>query len=223
MSNPNDMACKNMTAISRRSFIKYTGLTLVGVFFFKIEATGATQKGYLLVDMKKCQGCMSCMLACSLVHHGEENLSLSRIQILQNPQGSFPDDLVISQCRQCVDPACVASCPVGALKFDPHYEYVIMVNEDECIGCKRCVSACPYKPGRTIWNFQENHSQKCDLCAKTPYWNSIGGLYGEKACVEICPLDAIIFTTQTPVQEGDTGYSVNLRGEEWERFGYSID
>ena len=107
MSNPNDMACKNMPGISRRSFIKYTGLTLVGVFFFKIEATGATQKGYLLVDMKKCQGCMSCMLACSLVHHGEENLSLSRIQILQNPQGSFPDDLVISQCRQCVDPACV--------------------------------------------------------------------------------------------------------------------
>ena len=85
------------------------------------------------------------------------------------------------------------------------------------------MSACPYKPGRTIWNFKDNHSQKCDLCAKTPYWNETGGLNGEKACVEICPLDAIIFTTQTPVQEGDTGYSVNLRGEEWERLGYPID
>ena len=43
-----------------------------------------------------------------------------------------------------------------------------------------------------------------------------GGLNGKKACIEICPLDAIVFTTETPVQEGDGGYSVNLRGEEWD-------
>ena len=66
---------------------------------------------------------MSCMLACSLVHHGVENPSLSRIQVLQNPQGSFPNDLVISQCRQCVDPACVRGLPVGALKRDPLRQY----------------------------------------------------------------------------------------------------
>ena len=40
--------------------------------------------GYLLVDIEKCQGCSSCMLACSLIHEGVESLSLARIQILQN-------------------------------------------------------------------------------------------------------------------------------------------
>jgi len=224
MKHSKNPTAKQSISISRRDFLKVSGLTLAGVCVVGCEiGTGKAKLGYLLVDMKKCQGCMSCMLACSLVHHGEENLSLSRIQILQNPQGSFPEDLVIAQCRQCVEPACVAVCPVNALKKDPNYENIIMVDEEACIGCKSCVSACPHKPGRTIWNFNDNHSQKCDLCAKTPYWNSIGGLNGKKACVEICPMDAIIFTTQTPVQEGDEGYSVNLRGEEWERFGYSTD
>ena len=40
--------------------------------------------GYILVDTKKCQGCVSCMLACSLVHEGLESQSLSRIQIIQD-------------------------------------------------------------------------------------------------------------------------------------------
>ena len=210
-------------SISRRNFVKLSGLTLVSVCVAGCDLSGRLRRGYLLVDMKKCQGCMSCMLACSFVHHGVENPSLSRIQILQDPQGSFPGDLVIAQCRQCVDPACVASCPVGALTSDPESHFVLTVDEDACIGCKSCIAACPYTPGRTIWNFVAGHSQKCDLCENTPYWHEQGGLRGKKACVEICPLAAIVFTTQTPVQDGDGGYSVNLRGDEWARLGYPTD
>jgi protein NrfC len=221
MSNPNDAENKKTMEVSRRDFLKYSGLTLVGVYVVGCESGpyGNRKQGYLLVDMKKCQGCMSCMLACSLVHHGVENLSLSRIQILQNPHESFPDDLIISQCRQCVDAACVDICPAGALA--PNDYNIITVDTGKCIGCMKCVNACPFPPSRAIWNSSEGHSQKCDLCAKTPYWK--GDLYGKKACVEICPLDAIFFTTKTPVQEGDDGYSINLRGKEWERLGYTID
>jgi ferredoxin len=49
-------------------------------------------KGYLLVDRNKCQGCLTCMLSCSLAHEGSENLSLSRIQVRQNPFGKYPHD-----------------------------------------------------------------------------------------------------------------------------------
>jgi protein NrfC len=42
-----------------------------------------------------------------------------------------------------------------------------------------------------------------------------------QACVEICPLGAIKFTKRIPVQEGDEGYHVNLRGKGWENLGYS--
>jgi hypothetical protein len=50
-------------------------------------------EGYLLVDTKKCQGCVSCMLACSLVHEGIASLSLARIQVLQNGQWSYENCL----------------------------------------------------------------------------------------------------------------------------------
>ena len=35
--------------------------------------------GFLLVDLKKCQGCGTCMMACALAHTGVASNSLARI------------------------------------------------------------------------------------------------------------------------------------------------
>jgi protein NrfC len=183
--------------------------------------------GYLLVDIEKCQGCLSCMLACSLIHEGVESLSLSRIQILQNSFESFPDDLTIEQCRQCVDPACVKACPAGALTADASYGNVRMVNRELCIGCGACYGACPYTPSRAFLAADKAYdgaakSRKCDLCANAPYhWDAAGGgPDGKQACVAICPVGAIMFTSEIPRQEGDRGYRVDLRERNWGRLGY---
>ena len=183
--------------------------------------------GYLLVDMEKCQGCASCMLACSLIHEGVESLSLSRIQVMQDSFESFPDDLTIEQCRQCVDPACVTVCPTGALKADARYGNVRMVEKEECIGCGACHDACPYLPSRAFLAVDEAYegeakSRKCDLCANAPYhWDEGGGgPDGKQACVEVCPLGAIMFTAEIPEQEGDRGYKVDLRERNWGKLGY---
>jgi protein NrfC len=183
--------------------------------------------GYLLVDIEKCQGCLSCMLACSLIHEGVESPSLSRIQIMQDSFVSFPDDLTIAQCRQCVDPACVKICPTGALKADARYGYVRIVNKEACIGCGLCYDACPYTPSRAFLAADkaygdEAKSRKCDLCANAPYhWDEGGGgPDGKQACVAVCPVGAIMFTKQIPTQEGDGGYKVNLRDEAWASLGY---
>jgi protein NrfC len=183
--------------------------------------------GYLLVDIEKCQGCLSCMLACSLIHEGVESPSLSRIRVMQNSFAPFPDDLTIAQCRQCVDPACVKICPTGALKADAQYGNVRIVNKEECIGCGRCYDACPYTPSRAFLATDEAFdgelkSRKCDLCANAPYhWDEAGGgPEGRQACVAICPVGAITFTKEIPIQEGDGGYKVNLRDEVWASLGY---
>jgi ferredoxin len=76
--------------ISRRKFLKCTGTIIFAIGSSRYVMGGSQTKvgvsdGYLLVDIRKCQGCISCMLACSLVHEGLHSASLSRIQILQNP------------------------------------------------------------------------------------------------------------------------------------------
>ena len=175
--------------------------------------------GYLLVDTKKCAGCTSCMMACSLTHHGETNMSLSRIQITQDPWGKFPDDIAIAQCRQCPYPSCVEACPTGAMHIDAETG-VRTVDEAKCIGCERCVEACPFTPSRALWNFEDKHAQKCDLCKDTPFWDQEGGPDGKRACEEVCPMGAIAFTKELPVQSAD-GYEADLRtGTVWDTLGF---
>lgn len=208
--------------VSRRQFISGVGVlgfgAVLGGLFVKglvlpdhVLAIPAS-KGYLLVDMKKCGGCTSCMLACSMTHHGESNLSLSRIQVTQDPLGHFPEDITISQCRQCPYPACVEACPTGANHIDTANGNVRTVDKNKCIGCERCVNACPFTPSRALWNNEERHAQKCDLCADTPFWNKKEGV---RACESVCPMHAISHTDQIPVQNA-SGYDVDLRtGTPW--------
>lgn len=225
--------------ISRREFLVVAGIVTAGMSlggctrtdkeaprFLRREDLGPEAlpaEGYLLVDTRKCQGCTSCMMACTLAHHGVVNLSLSRIQIMQNPFVAYPYDIAIAQCRQCVTPACVAACPEGALHIDKTSGNIRRVDVDRCVGCKSCLDACPHTPARAIWNTAGEHAQKCDLCLNTPYRDEEGGIGGKQACVSVCPVGAITFSQRIPVQEGDRGYNINLRGKTWASMGYPVD
>jgi len=180
-------------------------------------------QGYIVFDSRKCIGCTTCMLACSLTHYGEQNLSLSRIQIIQDSFGKFPNDLSVNPCRQCVEPVCVRACPVGAAHVDTANGNVRVIDEQKCVGCKQCIKMCPQQPRRTVWNHKANKSSKCDLCINTPHWKEKGGPGGKQACVEICPVRALKFVTEAPDQEETNGYQVNLRNDHWLRLGLVDD
>lgn len=218
------------TGVSRRQFVIGAGGiglgAVLGGFMVKgfiapdaVMAIPASH-GYLLVDTKRCSACTTCMVTCSLVHHGQSNYALSRIQITQNPFGRFPEDVNINQCRQCPYPSCVDACPTGANHADPE-SGVRTIDESKCIGCERCVNACPFTPSRVSWNAIDKRAQKCDLCADTPFWNEEGGVGGKQACVEMCPMHAIAFTSEVPVQS-TAGYTVDLRtGTSWDALNLS--
>lgn len=233
-----DIDKKNTEAesgVSRRQFITGVGGAGVGLVLGGLAVKGfvlpdevvaiPASGGYLLVDTRKCAGCTSCMLACSLTHHGEENYELSRIQVMQNPFEAFPKDIQISQCRQCPFPSCVEACPTGANHIDREHGNVRTIDESKCIGCERCVAACPFTPSRALWNAEEKHAQKCDLCANTPHWKETGGPGGKQACVEVCPVKAISFTAEVPIQS-EAGYDwVDLghSGATWTNWGFNGD
>jgi protein NrfC len=187
------------------------------------KTTYAESKGYLVYDSKKCAGCTTCMLSCSLTHYGVQNLSLSRIQIMQDSFGKFPYDIKMAPCRQCVTPVCVENCPVGAAYVDTKNGNVRRIDSKKCIGCKTCIRMCPQQPHRTVWNHVEGKSSKCDLCIDTPYWNEKGGPGGKQACVESCPMKAIKFVAATPDQTQTDGYDINLRNEHWLKLGLVDD
>lgn len=168
--------------------------------------------GYIVYDSRLCWGCQNCMFACSMAHYGEANPSLSRIQIIRDAPSftKYPLDVVMAPCRQCVAPLCVQNCPVGAAHIDAEHGNIRVIDENKCIGCKKCLQMCPQNPRRTVWNHYKKKSSKCDLCLDAPFWSKKGGPEGEPACVTGCPAKALKLVKEAPPQEDVAGYDVNL-------------
>jgi nitrate reductase beta subunit len=64
-------------------------------------------------------------------------------------------------CNHCLNPACVAACPSGAL-YKRGEDGVVLIDQDRCRGWRACVAACPYK--KTFYNWTTGKSEKCILC-----------------------------------------------------------
>ena len=64
-------------------------------------------------------------------------------------------------CNHCLNPACVASCPSGAI-YKRGEDGVVLIDQDVCKAWRMCVTACPYK--KTYYNWSTGKSEKCLLC-----------------------------------------------------------
>lgn len=64
-------------------------------------------------------------------------------------------------CNHCLNPACVASCPSGAI-YKRGEDGVVLINQDVCRAWRMCVTACPYK--KSYYNWHTGKSEKCILC-----------------------------------------------------------
>ena len=64
-------------------------------------------------------------------------------------------------CNHCLNPACVASCPSGAI-YKRGEDGVVLINQKVCRAWRMCVTACPYK--KSYYNWHTGKSEKCILC-----------------------------------------------------------
>jgi nitrate reductase beta subunit len=64
-------------------------------------------------------------------------------------------------CEHCLNPACVASCPSGAM-YKRSEDGIVLVDQDRCRGWRMCVSGCPYK--KVYFNHKTGKAEKCTLC-----------------------------------------------------------
>ncbi|MCC6850274.1 MAG: nitrate reductase subunit beta [Deltaproteobacteria bacterium] len=64
-------------------------------------------------------------------------------------------------CNHCLNPACVASCPSGAI-YKRGEDGIVLINQKVCRAWRMCVTACPYK--KSYYNWHSGKSEKCILC-----------------------------------------------------------
>jgi Fe-S-cluster-containing hydrogenase component 2 len=135
----------------------------------------------LVVDHEKCTGCRLCEIVCSVKHTGASNPSRSRIHVIKWPMEGLELPML---CQQCEDAPCIAVCPRDALSRDDALGRVVL-NDDLCIGCKLCVTACPF--GGMGIDAVARRVVKCDLCD------------GDPACVRFCDPGALQFVPASEV------------------------
>lgn len=64
-------------------------------------------------------------------------------------------------CNHCLNPACVAACPSGAI-YKRGEDGIVLINQKKCRAWRMCVTACPYK--KSYYNWNTGKSEKCLLC-----------------------------------------------------------
>jgi molybdopterin-containing oxidoreductase family iron-sulfur binding subunit len=108
-----------------------------------IKKPQADRRWSMVIDLRKCVGCSACTIGC--VAENKLPPGVVYRPVLEEEIGSYPNvtrRFIPRPCMQCDNPPCVPVCPVGATFKRP--DGIIAINYEECIGCRYCITACPY-------------------------------------------------------------------------------
>lgn len=135
------------------------------------------------VDLDRCTGCKACVTACHNLNGLDEAETWRSVGLLHGGSSSSPmQQTVTTACHHCIEPACMAGCPVNAYEKDP-LTGIVRHLDDQCIGCQYCTLTCPYDVPQ--FNKKLGIVRKCDMCSDRL-------AVGEApACVQACPNEAI--------------------------------
>ncbi|MFN3269875.1 MAG: 4Fe-4S dicluster domain-containing protein, partial [Candidatus Kapaibacteriota bacterium] len=104
----------------------------------------------MVIDLHKCTGCGACALACKTENNTQDYSNgkfYNWANYLTFTTGKFPSTKVVTiptLCNHCSDAPCVEACPVNPKAMYKSPEGITLHNNDRCIGCQRCITACPY-------------------------------------------------------------------------------
>ena len=177
--------------------------------------------GYAL-NISKCEGYRDCVEGCTRENNQGRDSQVQYIRVLQMDKGSMdleksehyynPKEVPVPgkfylpvQCMQCDNPPCVKACPTEATWKEP--DGIVVIDYDWCIGCRYCMTACPYWARHFNWtepvipaaemnpntSFLGNRPrpqgvvEKCHFCIQRTRKGQ------QPACQEACPTGARVF------------------------------
>ncbi len=196
----------------RRDFLKSIVVLSGATLLASLKSSAEEETSYaMVIDVEKCIGCGKCVTACKTENGVPMDLPISRTWIegysveycspfsetkvqkivlntSENPflraRWKYENVFFVPKlCNHCSKAPCVEVCPVYARFYTK--EGVVLVDKDSCIGCKYCVTACPY--GATFLHPEQHVTDKCTFC----YHRVKRGL--QPACVAACPTNARVF------------------------------
>lgn len=145
-----------------------------------------SKKLTFVIDLDRCIGCKGCQVACKLENDIALGSGRNSVKTI-GPIGTYPNLTMYflpTMCQHCENPSCVAVCPTGACYQNPE-DGVVLIDQDQCIGCMSCKNACPY--GVNSLNKELRVMDKCTLCVQSREDGEM------PACVRNCSGSALMY------------------------------
>ncbi len=192
---------RSNATVSRRNFMR-TAATAVAAGAtlapspIRAAVTNAKPQYAMVIDVRRCTGCQACTVACK----SEYDVPLGGVRswVESIEKGTYPNvtrSFLPSLCNNCSEPPCTDVCPVDATyKRKADGIVIVIVDQDECIGCRKCVEACPYDArfmnpaaGDPKLNRKKGAAEKCVFCLHRVTEGVV------PSCVNTCTGQARIF------------------------------
>mgnify|MGYP001027956800 CR=1 FL=1 len=158
-----------------------------------------------VIDVRKCSGCYSCQLVCKDEHCGNDWMPYAKPQpdighfwgrLDEYVRGAMPQvkiSYVFVPCQHCANAPCIKACPLEDTLYRRD-DGLVIIDPKKCNGCKKCISACPYKA--IYFNDALNITQKCTGCA-----HLLDRGWKEPRCTDVCAHGAIKFGEEKDLKE----------------------
>jgi Fe-S-cluster-containing dehydrogenase component len=161
------------------------------------------RKFVMVIDLAKCKNARKCVSACQEGHRLPVDMEWIKVYLLQDSEQTAPYWFP-RPCFHCDNPLCVSVCPVGATY--KRSDGIVLVDNERCIGCKFCMTGCPFSARQFNWKKPERDQNgeieyspetnipakegtvgKCVFCADKLRKGEL------PRCVSACPMGVIYF------------------------------
>ena len=95
----------------------------------------------IVVDLNRCTGCMTCVVACKEENLTRPSIWWDKILEIENPSLDHITYLWHA-CMHCDNPPCVGACPAKAIS--KRQDGIVLIDQKICKGSGQCIKACPY-------------------------------------------------------------------------------